>query len=130
MDRFKQVNDTYGHDIGDLVLQAFAHTVREMLREGDVLCRMGGEEFAILLPATTQAQAMQVAERLRQRLEASPVDVGPDVTDDGWLFYTASMGVTFVMSAEPSLKSAIKRADQGLYEAKARGRNCVHWQAG
>lgn len=128
LDHFKRVNDTYGHDMGDLVLQAFATRARELLREGDVMCRMGGEEFAVLLPGTSKAQAMQVAERLRMGLETSPVNVGHDVTEDGWLAYTASLGVTLVMAEEASLKPAIKRADQGLYAAKAAGRNRVHWQ--
>nr|WP_284047765.1 diguanylate cyclase [Halomonas gemina] len=128
LDHFKYINDSYGHDVGDLVLQAFAKKVGKLLREGDVLCRMGGEEFAVLLPGTSKAQAMQVAERLRTALEASPVNVGGDVTVDGWLPYTASLGVTLVSAGETSLKPAIKRADQGLYAAKEQGRNRVHWQ--
>ncbi|MDI5921177.1 diguanylate cyclase [Halomonas sp. LR5S13] len=129
LDHFKRINDTYGHDGGDLVLQAFARQARKLLREGDVLCRMGGEEFAVLLPNTPKAQAMQVAERLRTALEASPVVVGHDVTVDSGLSYTASLGVTLVMAEEASLKPAIKRADQGLYAAKEAGRNQTHWQA-
>lgn len=129
LDHFKCINDEYGHDVGDLVLQAFASQARELLREGDVLCRMGGEEFAVLLPRTTKAQAMQVAERLRTTLEASPVEVGHEVTEDGWLSYTASLGVTLVSAGETSLKPAIKRADQALYAAKEAGRNLAHWQA-
>ncbi|CAM4235562.1 diguanylate cyclase [Vreelandella rituensis] len=129
LDRFKRINDTYGHDVGDCVLQAFANQAKKLLREEDVLCRMGGEEFAALLPTTSAAQAMQVAERLRTALETSPVDVAHDVTEDGWLFYTASLGVTLVSAGETSLKPAIKRADQGLYAAKKAGRNQAHWQA-
>ena len=129
LDHFKRINDEYGHDVGDIVLQAFARTAKEQLREGDVLCRMGGEEFSILLPATSKTQAMQVAERLRLALETTPVNVGQEVTEDGWLPYTASLGVTMVMVEEPSLKPAIKRADQGLYKAKETGRNQAHWQA-
>ncbi len=72
LDHFKRINDTYGHDAGDLVLQAFANTARQQLRDGDVLCRMGGEEFAVLLPSTTREQAMQVAERLRLATAHSP----------------------------------------------------------
>ena len=128
LDHFKRINDEYGHDVGDLVLQAFAKTTKQLLRDGDVLCRMGGEEFAVLLPDTTREQAMQVAERLRQALETSPVNVGHEVTEDGRLNYTASLGVTRVMAEEPSLNPAIKRTDRGLYIAKEQGRNQVHWQ--
>ncbi|WP_246007538.1 sensor domain-containing diguanylate cyclase [Halomonas nitroreducens] len=129
LDHFKHINDEYGHDVGDSVLQAFANQASKLLREGDVLCRMGGEEFAVLLPSTSSAQAMQVAERLRNVLETSPVEVSHEVTEDGWLPYTASLGVTLVMAEEASLKPAIKRADRGLYAAKEQGRNRVHWQA-
>lgn len=128
LDHFKRINDSYGHDVGDLVLQAFATTARSLLRDGDVLCRMGGEEFAVLLPDTTQEQAMQVAERLRETVAASPAQVGQDVTQDGTLAYTVSLGVTQVYSGEPTLKPAFKRSDQGLYAAKAAGRNRTHWQ--
>ncbi|MGM0701932.1 MAG: diguanylate cyclase [Pseudomonadota bacterium] len=129
LDRFKRINDEYGHDVGDLVLQAFAETAKAHLREGDVLCRMGGEEFAILLPSTAKAQAMLVAERLRQAIETTPVPVGQDVSDDGLLRYTASLGVTLVTNQETNLKPAIKRADRGLYTAKQQGRNQARWQA-
>lgn len=129
LDHFKRINDSYGHDVGDLVLQAFANTARDQLRDGDVLCRIGGEEFAVLLPDTIGEQAMQVAERLRQAVEATPVKVGHDVNEVGLLPYSASLGVTLVYAEEISLKPAIKRADHGLYAAKEAGRNRAHWQA-
>ncbi|MFC2992492.1 sensor domain-containing diguanylate cyclase [Halomonas tibetensis] len=128
LDHFKRINDNYGHDVGDLVLQAFANTARELLRDGDVLCRMGGEEFAVLLPDTTREQAIQVAERLREAVATTPTKVGHAVTADGMLAYSASLGVTLVSAGEDSLKPAIKRADQGLYAAKEAGRNRVHWE--
>ncbi|WP_316935714.1 diguanylate cyclase [Halomonas sp. ANAO-440] len=128
LDHFKRINDEYGHDVGDIVLQAFARTAKEQLREGDVLCRMGGEEFAVLLPDTTQHQAIHVAERLRQALETSSVEVDHELNAGRQLNYTASLGVTLVMADEPSLKPAIKRADRGLYLAKEQGRNQVNWQ--
>ncbi|WP_299315222.1 diguanylate cyclase [uncultured Halomonas sp.] len=130
LDHFKYINDTHGHDVGDLVLQAFAGTARQQLRNGDVLCRMGGEEFAILLPDTTREQAMKVAERLRQTIAGTPVEVGEEVIAGGRLAYSASLGVTLVSAEERSLKPAIKRADQGLYAAKAAGRNRTRWHAG
>lgn len=128
LDHFKRINDEYGHDVGDTVLQAFAHTAKKLLREGDVLCRMGGEEFAVLLPSTSREQAMQIAERIRQALETSPAEVCSDVIEGGRLRYTASLGVTRVLSEETTLKPAIKRADLGLYAAKEQGRNQIHWQ--
>lgn len=128
LDHFKGINDRHGHDVGDLVLQAFADLARRMLRDGDVLCRMGGEEFAVLLPDTTREQALQVAERLRQAIETTPVYL--DAAADDALAYTASLGVTLVGGGEATLKPAIKRADQGLYAAKEAGRNRVEWQPG
>ena len=125
LDHFKRINDTSGHDVGDLVLQAFAYTARSVLRDGDVLCRMGGEEFGVLLPDTNREQALQVAERLREAVATTPAKVG---AEDGILAYTASLGVTLVCAGETTLKPAIKRADQGLYAAKAAGRNQAHWQ--
>ncbi|MCL7942917.1 diguanylate cyclase [Marinobacter sp. ATCH36] len=125
LDRFKNINDRYGHDVGDLVLQAFAQTAQAELREGDILCRMGGEEFTVLLPNTNIEQATLIAERLRKTIETTPVDVGTDVIDGGQLAYTASIGVTNIYMVENSLKPAIKRADQGLYKAKEGGRNRI-----
>ncbi|WP_018403149.1 sensor domain-containing diguanylate cyclase [Marinobacter gelidimuriae] len=125
LDRFKRINDRYGHDVGDLVLQAFAQTAQEQLRDGDVLCRMGGEEFTVLLPGTNIEQAGMIAERQRQAVETTPVDIGADLVDGGQVAYTASLGVTVVHPEESSLKPAIKRADQQLYKAKETGRNRV-----
>lgn len=135
LDHFKRINDVHGHDVGDRVLQAFAETVREQLREGDVLCRMGGEEFVALLCDTDTDQAMVVAERLRQAVAATPVGTSSqaDGTEPGEaerLFYTASLGVARVDPVEDSLKPAIKRADQALYVAKQAGRDRVHAHCG
>lgn len=130
LDHFKRINDTHGHDVGDLVLQSFADTARTQLREGDILCRMGGEEFIVLLPDTAPEQAMQVAERLRLAVSATPVEIETDVVATVRLAYTASLGVARVAPDEASLEPAIKRADEGLYAAKNAGRNCVHWYAG
>lgn len=130
LDHFKRINDTHGHDVGDLVLQSFADTARAQLREGDTLCRMGGEEFIVLLPDTAPEQAMQVAERLRLALSTTPVEIETDVVATCRLAYTASLGVARVAPDEASLEPAIKRADEGLYAAKNAGRNRVHWYAG
>jgi len=128
LDHFKRVNDSYGHDVGDVVLQAFARLARQVLRDGDVLCRMGGEEFAVLLPDTGREQALQVAERLREAVSTTPAKVGQSATEDGTLDYTASLGVTLVSAGETTLKPAFKRADLGLYVAKETGRNRVQWE--
>lgn len=126
LDHFKRINDRYGHDVGDLVLQAFAQTAQSQMRDGDILCRMGGEEFTVLLPDTDMEQARMIAERLRQAVETTPVDIDVDLIDEAPLAYTASLGVTEVYTEEYSLKPAIKRADQQLYEAKEAGRNRIH----
>ncbi len=128
LDHFKRINDAYGHDVGDRVLEAFAQTARDQLRQGDVLCRMGGEEFVVLLPDTDHEQALAVAERLRRAIEATPVVVGEGAVEQERLAYSASLGVTRVDPEEASLEAAIKRADEALYAAKADGRNRVHWQ--
>ena len=128
LDLFKQLNDTYGHDVGDIVLQAFADTASGVLRDGDVLARTGGEEFTVLLPMTANEQAVKVAERLRASIESSPAHVGEEVIEGGLLHFTASLGVSEIMSADDGLKSALKRADRHLYEAKEMGRNRVSSQ--
>ena len=121
LDYFKCINDTHGHHVGDLVLQAFSKTAMAQLRAGDVLCRIGGEEFAALLPDTSEEQAQGVAERLRLAVEAATVDVGGPES----LRYTASLGVTRVHLNDASLKHALRRADEALYRAKNGGRNRV-----
>lgn len=124
LDYFKQINDTYGHDVGDDVLQRFTKQVSNLLRQEDLLCRVGGEEFAILLPNTPLEQAQQVAERIRYTLESTPIKVQEGHTEQA-LWLTASLGVTVILSDETSLKPALKRADLGLYQAKENGRNQV-----
>lgn len=125
LDHFKRINDTYGHDIGDQVLKVFADTAQDQLRDGDILCRIGGEEFTVLLPETTEKQAWIIAERLRQAIESTPAELGTGVPEGGQLGYSASLGITRVHPEEVSLKAAIKRADARLYEAKEAGRNRV-----
>lgn len=127
-DHFKYVNDTFGHDVGDLVLQAFSETAQEQLRAGDVVCRIGGEEFIALLPNTTKEQGISIAERLRLVIESTSVQVSRDICDDDKLHYTVSLGVTLVDVGESSLKAALKRADQAVYGAKEAGRNRVFWK--
>ena len=119
IDHFKSVNDTAGHAAGDAVLARIGEVCRDEIRSIDLFGRLGGEEFAILLPRTQLSAAGGLAERLRTALEAaewSPVLAGRSVT--------ASLGVVEVREGEP-FRQALDRADAALYRAKAAGRNCV-----
>lgn len=129
IDHFKHINDEYGHDIGDEILKNFTQIVSDLLRQEDLLCRVGGEEFAVLLPNTAIEQAQQVAERIRASIEEATTLVEYEGTQQA-LKITASLGVTSVRDQEKSLKPALKRADIGLYEAKENGRNqfIIHTQ--
>lgn len=116
IDRFKQLNDGHGHAAGDAALRRFARVVAATLRETDSIGRIGGEEFAVLLPGVDGVQAAQVAEKLR-RAVAEDRDAGtPPVT--------VSIGVTTMLAGE-AVGEALRRADRGLYRAKAAGRNRV-----
>lgn len=119
LDHFKHVNDTYGHPAGDAVLQHAARIIRNCLRESDKAARLGGEEFAVLLPRTSPQDAWMLAERLREALAGMPAE-----TDKGDIAFTASIGLT--MLAGLGAKEAISHADEALYAAKAAGRNRVH----
>jgi diguanylate cyclase (GGDEF)-like protein len=120
LDLFKRVNDTYGHEAGDAVLVAVAECWRAALRLPDILGRIGGEEFAVLLPDTPVVEAQRIAERLRMATEALRIDIGTGKD----LPITVSIGCTVWATDEP-LETAIKRADDALYEAKNAGRNRV-----
>ena len=119
LDSFKRVNDHYGHGVGDTVLKAIVDAVRGQLRDSDLMGRLGGAEFALLLPRTGLAEAVIVAERIRQAVAALPVKAERAVIN-----LTASMGVTTIR-AEDSTVSLFKRADEALQAAKLRGRNQV-----
>ncbi len=120
LDHFKHVNDTYGHNIGDLVLSSLADKVSRTLRRSDFSGRYGGEEFVVLLPETSIEQALQFAERVRENLEGDRV-----MTDAGEIRYTASLGVAMMDERDNSVGAALDRADQALYRAKQNGRNRV-----
>lgn len=120
LDHFKRVNDVHGHAAGDQVLKALADIFKAYLREQDVAGRLGGEEFACLLPQTGLGEALRVAERLRVELEAWSVVVGESKT----LRVTASIGVAACLPAD-SAECVMARADEALYRAKGSGRNCV-----
>jgi diguanylate cyclase len=124
IDHFKKFNDTHGHQVGDDVLRTVAKTLRHQAREMDLPCRYGGEEFAVILPATELPGACVVAERIRQAVEAS-VTVYADKT----LKVTCSLGLAQVVPSDDSA-SLIRRADDALYASKKAGRNCGHWGDG
>ena len=117
IDHFKSINDTYGHDVGDMVLRAMAGMLRSACRARDLAARIGGEEFAVLLTATKLEDAVLVAERIRQNIGESPL-----LPDGGRV--TVSIGVARYRPNE-SAHAFMKRADAAMYRAKAGGRNRV-----
>ncbi|MEM9169572.1 MAG: PleD family two-component system response regulator [Pseudomonadota bacterium] len=123
IDHFKSVNDTYGHDAGDRVIQEFSERIRSSIRSVDLACRYGGEEFLVAMPDTDRRFSAMIAERLRQEVEAHEVtlDDGRDIS------VTVSIGIA--SSADPDAQNGaqnlIKRADEALYRAKEGGRNRV-----
>lgn len=121
IDFFKQFNDTYGHMAGDTVLERFAAACQQALRAVDVIGRVGGEEFAILLPETGVIEAAEVAERLRMVIADTLVDIGQGRS----LQITASIGVASICSTVDSIDTILSRADEALYAAKHAGRNRV-----
>ena len=125
IDHFKRINDSHGHDVGDRVLKAVADAFRRELRDSDVLGRLGGEEFGIILPNTSGEGAAAVGERLRARIDAMRL------SDDweGEITPKVSVGVACVQGAS-RIEDLIKRADQALYAAKAAGRNRVYAAGG
>ncbi|GHU10909.1 hypothetical protein AGMMS50225_15310 [Betaproteobacteria bacterium] len=127
LDFFKRVNDRYGHAVGDLVLRHFVSVARSALRRTDIIGRLGGEEFAILLPGDGINGANELAERLRLLVESSPVRV-----DDTHVQITVSIGITELYPQDLSADAPLSRSDEALYAAKQAGRNrteiyLAHW---
>ncbi|MBI4808074.1 MAG: PAS domain S-box protein [Nitrosomonadales bacterium] len=120
IDHFKSVNDTYGHATGDIVLRHFAELAGQRLRRVDLLGRLGGEEFGILLPGTDSAGAKLFAERFRNYVADTPAQSG-----DGPIPFTISIGIAMFDSRDEAADSIMARADMALYRAKAGGRNRV-----
>lgn len=137
LDHFKQINDSYGHPMGDRVLKEVALTINEMLRKTDHVCRYGGEEFSLVLPSCSRERAMEVAERIRQQVsELSIVDEQGENTEEITtpVTVTVSVGVCcwLPMDEEDSIekdiaRQLINRSDQGVYQSKGAGRNCIHY---
>jgi diguanylate cyclase (GGDEF)-like protein len=121
IDHFKQVNDTYGHLAGDLVLIALVNAIRESVRSIDVLARYGGDEFVILLIESDYTTASSVAERVRQSVARAKT-----LTEQGAVQITLSCGVSTLELIADTLDLLIDRADQALYASKQSGRNCVY----
>jgi len=120
IDHFKKVNDQYGHAAGDHVLQIFVEAIEEEIRSTDVIGRIGGEEFALLLPDTTHSAAGYLAERVRQRINKYPYIAGKMLIE-----VTASLGVAVQTPDDADFGTMLQRADEALYAAKHGGRNRV-----
>lgn len=120
IDHFKNVNDTWGHSVGDLVISMVAKTLTAVLRPLDVACRWGGEEFIILIPNTTKNRLVIVTERIRMLVEQSWI-----VHEGDRIAVTASFGAA-ISNAGETAASVVNRADKQVYLSKKSGRNCVH----
>lgn len=118
LDHFKRVNDTYGHATGDLVLETLCQSALESLRESDIMGRLGGEEFAILLPETSLEAACEVASRILTHVAETPIP-----TPNGDIHCTTSLGVSCLLSSEETIDDILHRSDEALYRAKNAGRN-------
>ena len=116
IDRFKRVNDTYGHDIGDAVLCRFAEVLSKVVRGNDLVARIGGEEFVVLFPGSSVPVALMICERIRREMAAAEVAVSGQIVR-----VTVSGGVALVSQA--GIERALKQADQALYAAKRGGRD-------
>lgn len=126
IDHFKMVNDTYGHDAGDLVLKHVVNLSKNCLREKDILGRYGGEEFIICLPNTTLDEAFEIANAICLKISTSYAYIY-----DQEIRVTSSFGISHSLqnaegSQSPSIETLILQADQALYSAKKNGRNRVH----
>lgn len=125
IDKFKAVNDTYGHAAGDDVLVHLADILSGMFRKEDIFGRIGGEEFAFILPQTNQEQGVKIIEKLRKKIETTPCPIKKEDGSDMMLPYTSSFGLVFLDNEYEDIDALLKRADAALYEAKETGRNKV-----
>lgn len=120
IDKFKTINDEYGHAVGDIAIQHIAHITKATIRNSDVLARFGGEEFVILLPETDIHGATTLAEKIRKKINDTPLSVKNDS-----ISVSASFGVSSSILSTDSLEKIIQQADERLYSAKDNGRNLV-----
>jgi len=124
IDHFKQVNDRFGHAAGDIVIQRVVERARGELRASDFIARLGGEEFALLVPNAAPAGLRQLTERIREEIAATAIETGsPDGTDP--IAVTASFGLALLRPEDAAIDSVLMRADAALYQAKRQGRNRV-----
>jgi len=122
IDKFKTINDTFGHQIGDDVIISLADILQQNKRKSDIVCRFGGEEFVILLPNTSKDGARIVAEKIRKDVENFRLSL----KDDNQLRFTISSGIAVVeLDQNRAIELALKKADDALYKAKESGRNKV-----
>ncbi len=124
LDHFKKINDSYGHGAGDEVLRRTANLLKDKLRSMDIVGRLGGEEFIILLPQTTIDQAAMIGNRLLEALAATEIETGV-VT----IRITATIGIAQLLEKDPDFNAIIQRADEALYRGKETGRNRVEINA-
>ncbi|GLO62204.1 hypothetical protein MACH09_27120 [Vibrio sp. MACH09] len=118
IDHFKVINDTFGHDYGDKVIKHFGEILIKSCRENDVCFRYGGEEFIVILPNTNEAQAMQIADRIKVYTKSrSEAELSSGQ-------YTVSIGLTKAQNSD-DWSSLVNRADNALYDAKTKGRDCI-----
>ncbi|HMQ94736.1 MAG TPA: PleD family two-component system response regulator [Amaricoccus sp.] len=122
LDKFKSINDRFGHDAGDAVLREFSRRLQENIRGVDLVARFGGEEFFVAMPDVDQAAAAHAAERIRRAVEGSPVVLPGGA---GEVSVTVSVGVAIASAADVDAEAIIKRADTALFDAKESGRNRV-----
>jgi diguanylate cyclase (GGDEF)-like protein len=120
VDHFKRVNDTLGHEVGDIALRGIAEVLASCVREEDIACRAGGEEFVIILPGTGKTALRSRADALRKTIEQARIPAG-----DGTLKLTVSIGLASFPSYGDSGQAVLRAADVALYKAKATGRNRV-----
>ena len=125
LDHFKSINDRYGHQAGDLILETFARVCQNEIREPDIFGRLGGEEFVLMLPETPIQQALILAERIRKATSAIRIPL-----ENRMISVTVSIGLAQIEDEERPLESALHRADQALYKAKNNGRNQVATSSG
>jgi len=126
LDKFKLVNDTYGHDVGDTVLKHFSKMLRKHLRSGDIIGRIGGEEFAVVLTRSTDGEkAFKILDRMRSIVADTPCGYQDKNGEHCTLHYSVSIGVVSLIPKDETIESLLMRADEMLYKAKDTGRNKV-----
>ena len=119
IDFFKNVNDTYGHEAGDVVLKRISQIAKKVFRESDIFCRLGGEEFIAILPETPLEGAVMIAERVRKTIMDTPIEL----EGEGLLNCTVCVGISQVYPEDEAYSAVMARSDEALYQAKKTGRN-------